>query len=203
MPDEMGSDQDATGDDAETKPTGYDTWRDWLPPGWRTHHPDPPILTRAELLAELNQRGVTVTERRLRFWEAAGVLPRPMRSMHLGKPQATYPDWHVDVVESLVRMRQRPPTQLEPLADMRPYMRSLFRSHAFASGEAYKVEWSKKDMPQPSRELVEAVFAYLNSLRDVLTDQGEQWPNDQIPRSELRIFDRRGNEVGSITFILS
>lgn len=194
--------EDQADKDAEARPTTHDTWLDWMPTGWRSEHPDPPLLTRAELLAELKHRGVAVPERRLRFWESVGILPRPVRRMHRYKPQMTYPSWHADVVQSLAAMRQQPSTQLQPLAEMRPYMQSLFRSHAFASQGAYKVVWSKEDMPQPSRELVDAVFAYLNGLHDVLTDHGEECPNEQIPRAELHISNRNGEKVGSITFLL-
>ena len=56
------------------------TWRDWLPPG----HPEPPLITREELLAALAQRGVALPARTLQRWEAAGTLPAPIRRRHDG-----------------------------------------------------------------------------------------------------------------------
>jgi hypothetical protein len=66
------------------------TWRDWLPPG----HPEPPLSTRAALLATLARRGLAVSERTLRSWEAAGALPAPIRRRQGRAPRPRSPSWY-------------------------------------------------------------------------------------------------------------
>jgi DNA-binding transcriptional MerR regulator len=66
-----------------------ETWLDWVP----ASEPDTPVLTRGELLASLERLGPQVSERQLRFWEAEGVLPGPVRRRHNGATRALYPAW--------------------------------------------------------------------------------------------------------------
>ena len=68
------------------------TWKEWLPPG--TPEPDD-LLTRAEFLERLRQRGVDVTESTLLHWERAGALPRPVRRWRGRTPATWYPGWLV------------------------------------------------------------------------------------------------------------
>ena len=62
------------------------TWRDFVP----TYLPPPPprLITRAELLAELAEAGIS--ERTLRHWEKVGALPRAVRQWHDAAVQAVY-----------------------------------------------------------------------------------------------------------------
>jgi hypothetical protein len=78
------------------------TWRELLPGGF----PEPRLITRTELLSKLSADGVDVTERTLRFWEAEGVLPRPVRQSHQGIVQALYPYWYPFVVQKVYLHRQ-------------------------------------------------------------------------------------------------
>jgi hypothetical protein len=60
-----------------------ETWRAWLPPG----HPEPPLITRDELLDALARRDLAMPARTLQRWEAAGALPAPIRRRHDGAPR--------------------------------------------------------------------------------------------------------------------
>ena len=80
----------------------HETWRDWLPP----NEPEPPLLTRAQVLARLESWRLDVTERDLRFWEAKGVLPRPVRRSHGGAVRAVYPDWYPPLVREVRRLQR-------------------------------------------------------------------------------------------------
>ncbi len=85
-----------------TKPAG-ETWRDWLPP----NAPEPALLTREELLAELRAQGLDdVTERSLRYWENQGVLPRPVQQKRDGTFRAIYPRWYPRLVEQVRRLQR-------------------------------------------------------------------------------------------------
>jgi len=75
--------------------TSKASWRDWLPEG-APEPPDDQLITRAELLERL--RGVfrtNLSERTLQLWEAAGILPGPVRRWHDGATRALYPMWIV------------------------------------------------------------------------------------------------------------
>ena len=75
--------------------TSKSSWRDWLPEGY-PEPPDDQLITRAELLERL--RGIfrtNLSERTLQLWEAAGILPGPVRRWHGGATRAFYPTWVV------------------------------------------------------------------------------------------------------------
>jgi len=99
-----------------------ETWREWCAfgaPGsdpWRNmrsspgpwpagdHLPDPELVTREALLLKLERWGVKgVTERNLRHWEDAGLLPRATLEGPPGKQRALYPWWAAELV---ARLRQ-------------------------------------------------------------------------------------------------
>ena len=87
--------------EAQAKPK--ETWRDWAGP----YAPEPdPLLSRDEVLDRLRQIRVEATERDLRFWEAKGVLPRPVRQMHRSAIRAVYPWWYPHLVWEVRRLQQ-------------------------------------------------------------------------------------------------
>src|SRR5688572_13396519 len=72
------------------EPPEQETWRDWLP----SDDPDPTdLLTREDVIAEVQRRGHGLTVNELRYLEAQGVLPRPVRQWHQGAVHALYPPW--------------------------------------------------------------------------------------------------------------
>ncbi len=85
---------------AEPRPT----WRDVLPPDY----PEPALITREELLAFFREKGLPIAERSLRYWEAQGVLPRPVRRWHQGAVRSLYPAWYPPVVvAAAARIREQ------------------------------------------------------------------------------------------------
>jgi len=76
------------------------TWRDWMPEG--TPEPDR-ILTRDELVERLRYYNIDADTESIRFWERAGILPRPIRQRRDGATRTTYPDWMIYLVQ---RIRQ-------------------------------------------------------------------------------------------------
>jgi DNA-binding transcriptional MerR regulator len=78
-----------------------ETWLDLLPPG----APRPPLeelMTREELLEELQRRGVDVTETALVAWEKRGFAPRAIRSRRASTSVALYPEF---AIPALVQLR--------------------------------------------------------------------------------------------------
>ncbi len=84
-----------------------DTWRAWVKPA--PDAPDPPLLTRAELLATVERLGVQppVDARTLRYWEAEGLLPRPTLAYHAGATRTRYPWWVADLIIQIRRYQDR------------------------------------------------------------------------------------------------
>jgi hypothetical protein len=80
------------------KPT-QETWRDWLP---ETNLPDESTwITRKQLLEQLEAEGTPVPVRTLMYWEARGVLPRPVRQWRGSSAPVWYPPWHAEVVKEV------------------------------------------------------------------------------------------------------
>jgi len=120
---------------AEKKPNQA-TWRDWLPPG----SPDPKVLlTREQIietLRDFNSDGeskakrtpysaklvasLSVTVNEMRYLEAQGVLPRPVRQWHEGAVRAVYPSW-VALLVGWVRIFQ---LRGFGLSEIRPWIRA-------------------------------------------------------------------------------
>ncbi|MDP9374567.1 MAG: MerR family transcriptional regulator [Chloroflexota bacterium] len=88
-------------------------WRDWQP----ADAPAPPLMTRAEVLALLERWGTEppVDERTLRYWEARGLVPRPIRTVHAGAYRTRYPSWVVDLCAT-IRFWQRDGSKLAHIA---------------------------------------------------------------------------------------
>ena|GEM_PF-2353794 len=84
-------------------PTGpKETWRDWVPDA-----PEPDrLFTRDEVIALAARDGTKVTVSDLRYWEALGITPRPIRRQHNGAVRALYPIWVVWLLRE-VRKFQR------------------------------------------------------------------------------------------------
>jgi len=98
-----------------------ETWRDWLPEGVT----EPRVISRAELLDELAERGVEVAERTLRWWETRGALPHAVRQYHEDGGRAVYPEWQADVVAEVADLRSR-----VPLRVVLALARGIFTLHA-------------------------------------------------------------------------
>lgn len=114
-----------SGDEPSRTPSIHETWRDWT----RDIAPDPPVMTRGELLAELRAAGCDVRPRTLQHWEAGGALPYGERRWHRGKPAVLYPLWHTAAVADVafkLRVRFRSLRSIQPIA------RDEYRQHAQA-----------------------------------------------------------------------
>ncbi len=67
---------------------------------------EPYLLTRDELIEELANRQVRVTERQVRSWQSYGLIPKPIRRKPQGAddalPRALYPVWVVSLVADIL-----------------------------------------------------------------------------------------------------
>ncbi len=75
------------------------TWLQWLPEGVPPPSDDE-LIDRDELLRRVKEEdGQDIPPRTLRFWEALGIVPGPVRKWHAGATRALYPWWCVNVVK--------------------------------------------------------------------------------------------------------
>jgi len=167
----------------ETKPTRQ-TWQEWVP-GAPAHPDDLPLLTRQEVLATTERLGVTpaVDERTLRYWEAAGIVPRPTLDYTSRGARAKYPWWMPDLLwhvrryqemgMSIEQLRKRIPAEAR-LLSCKPFPRKPFpRPH-----------------PQepPSYETVEQ-----RALRKFLATLGDRPHEPSLPR--VKVGDKKWGDV--------
>ena len=145
-------------DDRASGKSNRETWLDWLPPG----HTEPGLITRAELLKTLADRGVGVSERELRYWEAAGALPAPVRRFHRGAIHALYPSWHANVVWAVPKLRAAGLS----LPASRPKVREVFDAYAARRAHS-ELGPSETSAPPLPTELVSALHAFATELRVV------------------------------------
>ncbi|MDP9470571.1 MAG: hypothetical protein M3Q71_07875 [Chloroflexota bacterium] len=175
----------------ETTPKAKpETWLDWLPAG----APEPELLSRDEVLARLQERGVDVSSSDLRYWEYAGVLPRPIRRWHQGATRAVYPGFAVPLIAD-IRRRQR---SRVPLDQIGPQIRERGR---------FMVALSVGGDPSTDEGLARLFAAMDHALDDArptpalidevgrLVERRERLTGIPIKHVELRVTDARGKSV--------
>ena len=65
----------------------------------------PGLITRQEVIEYLDEGGLDVTERDLRYWERENVLPRPQKQWHNGAVRAVYSPTIINLVRELRRLQ--------------------------------------------------------------------------------------------------
>lgn len=101
-------------------PTGpKETWRDWFPDA-----PEPDrLFTRDEVIELAARDGTEVTTSNIRYWEALGIIPRPIRRQHGDAVHALYPIWSAFLLRE-VRTFQR---EGYDLRQIKPRIRNIAR----------------------------------------------------------------------------
>jgi len=147
--------------------TKRETWRDWLP----ANAPEPEqLLTRAEVVARLQEGGWKVSADNLRFWEQQGALPHPLRQGHRGATRAVYPDWFVPLVGRMRELQQQRVRIDEIAGILRVYVRLVL-----ADGD--KIEDTPLPFTPPSEHDYEEALRI--ALHDYVLDYERRY---QIPR---------------------
>jgi hypothetical protein len=106
-----------------------ETWRDWMPE--EAAEPDV-LLTREEVLGQLQAMRIEVSSDALQGWQRHGIIPRPIRGQHNGVPAALYPPWMPTLLATL---RQLQDDGL-PLKEIARHLRKRYDRRAAPSGEA-------------------------------------------------------------------
>ena len=158
-----------------------ETWLDWLAPD----QPEPkPLITREELVERIRKLGVKASPGDLRYWEAAGILPRAVKRWHDGATRALYPEWMPYLVVSL-REYQHEGLPLEEIA--RRLRASFYRSITIREENSAKIL---------GHEAVHsALITYARRLR---------MRTGVVPGSvEIRAYDRGGEVIDRRRMYLS
>ena len=161
------------------------TWLDLIPPD-DPARVDPVLINRDELLDRLRAQGYEISERSLRAWEAAEILPRPIRRWQEGgsrsASRALYPEWAVDVVAMASELK----------AKMKGLAPSLIRFHLiWPAAEALELYIRGT---RTSR----VAFVLSRALMELV--QRESWLESESPRAmEVRLLNADGDEVHTQT----
>lgn len=133
-------------------PPQRETWKQWLPPDVGM----PEVISRAELLLELAERGIEFSERTLRYWELQGVLPRAERRAYEGLARAVYPAWMAEVIAGVA-----PHRALLPLPRIGALARLIFIDYAHQREEERARPVPYSEGPELPMELVRVLGVYL------------------------------------------
>ncbi len=138
------------------------------------------LINREELLEQLRLAGNEVSERTLRSWESAGILPRPIHRWQEPRSRSSartvYPWWATFAV-SMAR---------------------------FLRGRGYDERETRRELERAVPELVAGYYkgardvALSYHLREVFKDSlgGMPWPQGRTPSVvEIRIWDQDGGEL--------
>jgi len=161
---------------AKPKP---ETWLDLLA---RERAPAPEtasLLTREEVIDQLQAQGIDVNKVALVYWEKSGILPRAVRRWRDGAPRALYPAWALPVI-STVRGLQG----TSSLTELAPKIRELASAHARGA-----INWADPLMVPIAR-------AHL-ALNDLARAYGVgDWDaGGEIAGVRVQFFDGSGNDL--------
>lgn len=177
--------------------TAKETWEQWKAPD----APDPPLLTRTELLAAVERLGLEADERDLRYWESIGVLPGPVRRHHHGATRALYPVWMVDLIFAVRYMQQRGyslkqlPERMKTYARLHASVLGLFGGnpdvgpdHPFRAAPPVMYPFSRPHFTSERR-------ARLWSALDWLIQRYRRQEGREIVRIDVVLIDDQGRQI--------
>ncbi len=188
-----------------------ETWKDWRP----ADAPEPPLLTRAALLALAERVGLRVTERDLRYWEAQGVLPGPVRRRHHGATRALYPRWMIDLIYRLRRYQEETDLSLAEIASRlraaarfvsaRPPPESLPPEVSGPLADYIRAEWpdmlpgfflwAPSAPPLTGANLTPELERDLSLTLGVIASGLRDFYGVPIARAEARLIDEHGRAI--------
>lgn len=115
-----------------------ETWLDILPAG----EPEPPLITRTELLQLLAEHAIDVDDRTLRYWETIGALPRPARRWQRTAVHAVYPEWTLLVIARFRNFQRQGRPIKEIQARMRNWLEAVLQYPPEARGLTRTAQWA-------------------------------------------------------------
>jgi DNA-binding transcriptional MerR regulator len=137
------------------------------------------VLTRSEVIEQARALGAPITERNLRHWEAAGVIPRPVRRRYRGATRATYPPETLKAILKAFELRR----QGASIPEVRSQTRTV------PATAAISVEGSAQGATALGR--IEEITA--------LAHRHTQVTKTTIARAVIHLIDQTGTPVATFT----
>jgi DNA-binding transcriptional MerR regulator len=164
-----------------------ETWRDWFPDA-----PEPDrLFTRDEVLEFAARDGTKVTTSNIRYWEALGIIPRPIRRWHGDAVHAVYPIWVANLLRQ-VRTFQREGYNLRQI---KHHIRTLARlRYAYAQQDPEAddrharlaaAELSGRPGPEPESMIPELITAIEHQANLDASSTGV--PTDRVEVHVIRV----------------
>lgn len=175
---------------AEKTRAARESWLDWIPPEGREDAllDAEPLLTRDELVVELQRGGNAVTGRDLVYWQSVGAIPYPVKRQHHGAPHAFYPKWFVGTVHQLKSLQE----QGYKLREIGP----LLRGHVYHTFMPRPMT-PEQEQRQAKRVAKQALFPLVEELDPRIRSLArihERLHGGQITHAEVRLVDGQGKE---------
>lgn len=165
-----------------------ETWIDWVPVEGREEAllDADPLLTRDELVAEIQRGGDDVSARDIVYWQTRGVIPHPQRQRHKGATRGTYPQWAINTIHLLKRLQNEgyKLREIGPLLRGDVYHRFIPRPLTLEQEQRQ----AKRMAKQALAPLVEDLDPRIRSLARI----HERLHGGQIGHVEVRLIDDQG-----------
>jgi DNA-binding transcriptional MerR regulator len=174
------------------------TWIDWVPPEGREDAllDAEPLLTRDELVAELNQGGDVVNARNLVHWQAVGAIPYPVTKRRQGAPRALYPQWMITTIHLLKSLQE----QGYKLREIGPLLRgdTYHRFTSYPKTPRQQRDHDRRVAKRALPPLMEELDPRLRSLARV----HEHLDGGRVTHAEIHLVDDQGKKVRRIRFLV-
>jgi len=181
----------------------------WLEPPWSPSGTQEPelLLTKEQLLDELRKMGESIPERTLNHWQAIGMIPRPVRRWHEGKPASLYPAWMPELVARARVMRRagdspdeiaRSLMEMEWVAEQTTPARQIEVGDTIHVGAYGDIHLGTHAGAHVRRDDSPAATAYDTALAKAvdaikaLADARQRWTGVPVHRARLQLFDEQG-----------
>ncbi len=167
-----------------------ESWLDWVPPEGREDAllDAEPLLTRDELVAELQRGGDDVSSRDIVYWQTRGVIPHPQRQRHRGATRGTYPQWAVNTIHLLKRLQN----EGYKLREIGPLLRGDVY-HRFMPRPLTPVQ----EQRQATRIAKQALFPLVEELDPLIRSLArisERIHGGHITHVEVRLINDQGKD---------
>jgi DNA-binding transcriptional MerR regulator len=121
---------------------------------------EPRLITKSELLAEVRERGIPISDRQLTFYVSEGLLPRSVR---VGSRAGAYPSLVVSLLTWILRFRETG-VPIEAIKELLPVWKFLIRARNEKRLDLAEFEY----VVRQQLESFDAILAVPTLLTDVI-----------------------------------
>lgn len=143
---------------------------------------EPKLLTKSELITQVRAQGYKVTDRKLTFYAAEGLLPRSVR---VGSRAGVYPAVVVELLTWILRARDVG-TSMEALKELLPVWKFLIQARSARRLDLAELEYVARQHVTS----IEGSLAVVQTVIDVMADCCADC------RAKIRIITKDGADIG-------